>query len=61
MLVYELESYPEDDLDELARLWSALEIRSEVEQGVAILDYLDVDENLMTGFLNVFLTYDLFF
>ena len=35
--------------DELARLWSALETRGEVGQGAAILDYLDVDENLTTG------------
>ena len=37
-------------IDELTRLWSALEIRSEVEQGVTNLDYLDVDEDLTTNF-----------
>jgi hypothetical protein len=36
MLVLELESYPEDEIDELARLWSELEIHVEVEQGVGL-------------------------
>uniref|UniRef100_A0A914DWL5 Uncharacterized protein n=1 Tax=Acrobeloides nanus TaxID=290746 RepID=A0A914DWL5_9BILA len=45
----EFEPYPEDEIEELERIWSDLEIRDEIEPGVAILEYLDVDENLATS------------
>uniref|UniRef100_A0A914EE36 Uncharacterized protein n=1 Tax=Acrobeloides nanus TaxID=290746 RepID=A0A914EE36_9BILA len=41
----EFEPYSDDEIEELARIWSALEIRGEVESGVGILGYFDVDEN----------------